>query len=55
MRIICGEDDCLKDDGIRFLNSLIESGHNNSKMTIYKGLKHGFLNWDIPLAMPITR
>jgi len=22
---------------------------------IYKGLKHGYLNWDMPLAMPITR
>lgn len=27
MRISCGENDCLKDDSIRFLNKVLKSGH----------------------------
>jgi len=54
MRILCGEDDCLKDDAVRFLYRTLRVG-KDAKMNIYKGLRHGFLNWDVPMAMPATR
>jgi hypothetical protein len=55
MRISCGENDCLKDDSIRFLNKALRSGHQDVKLKIYKYLLHGYLNWDVLLAMPATK
>jgi hypothetical protein len=43
MRISCGENDCLKDDSIRFLNKALRSGHQDVKLKIYKYLLHGYL------------
>lgn len=29
IRMTCGEEDCLKDDAIRFLDKLVKSGHSD--------------------------
>lgn len=50
-----GEEDLLKDDCIRFLNKLILNGHQDCFLVIYKALRHGYLNFDIPFVLPETR
>jgi hormone-sensitive lipase len=55
IRLTVGEEDCLKDDGINFLNKIVNAGHDNIKMRIYKFLRHGYLSWDLLGAMPAAR
>ena len=63
LRIFVGEDDCLKDESIRFLENAVVAGHKDIQLVIYKMLRHGFLVfwyfylfqcWDFPLGMPET-
>ncbi len=43
IRLTVGEQDCLKDDGILFVDKLVSAGHENIKLRIYKFLRHGYL------------
>lgn len=42
-----GTEDPLHDDCYRLLAKLKNVG-NDCKMTVYKGLPHGFMNYDVP-------
>ena len=43
MRLFVGENDCLKDEAIRFLDRAVQSGHKDVNLVIYNFLRHGFL------------
>lgn len=50
IRIMVGESDCMKDQSFKFINRLIKLD-KNVRMVMYKELTHGFLNYDVPLAI----
>ncbi|KRW99040.1 hypothetical protein PPERSA_11641 [Pseudocohnilembus persalinus] len=55
IKMYMGENDSLKDDTIRFLKRLQENDHQQSDLLIYTGLKHGYLNWDVPFGIRLAR
>ena len=43
MRVYVGENDCLLDESIRFLEKVVKAQHKDIKLVIYNMLRHGFL------------
>ena len=49
-RISVGEKDCVKDDSIRLFYKL-KKLNVDVKIKLYYGMKHGFLNLDMPMGL----